>query len=359
MPMMARTKRLLFSSIVLVLLASVVAGLFLVRRHAAPEATRLLPECDGVVYQNLRNVHRLTSSSNTPAPKHDPEYEDFIRQTGFDFERDLEEAALAVHLGKPAGGRTEENHYSQVLVGHFDHQRVQTYLRKISQSVDSYEGVEIFNVPVEDRTARVAILSIDTAAISNVHDPGIIRGMIDRSRHLALPVRGPSLLAQYYRDVPFASLVWVIARIPPAPADARAASPYPLPGGFEALLPYGSMVIASLRYVGAVHAKVEFLLAGEAQARQFTSQASAFLEMFKSIESSLHPSGNDPDVKAVFNSIKVQQEKDHAILSASIPTGFLQKFFAEPMFTLDQPKESPESKVPAIKRKRNHPAKNR
>jgi hypothetical protein len=109
MPMMARTKRLLFSSIVLVLLASVVAGLFLVRRHAAPEATRLLPECDGVVYLNLRNVHRLTSSSNTPAPKHDPEYEDFIRQTGFDFERDLEEAALAVHLGKPAGGRTEED----------------------------------------------------------------------------------------------------------------------------------------------------------------------------------------------------------------------------------------------------------
>jgi hypothetical protein len=104
-----------------------------------------------------------------------------------------------------------------------------------------------------------------------------------------------------------------------------------------------------------VHAKVEFLLAGEPQARQFTSQASAFLEMFKSIESSLHPSGSDPDVKAVFDSIKVQQEKDHAILSASIPTGFLKKFFSEPMFTLDQQKESPASKAPATKRKRNHP----
>jgi len=353
--MMARTKRLLFSSIVLVLLAAAVAALLLVRRHAAPEAARLLPECDGVVYLNLRNIHRLTSFSNAPAPKHDPEYEDFIRQTGFDFERDLDEAALAIHLGKPVNGRTGENHYSQVLVGHFDHQRVQAYLRKISQSVDGYEGNEIFNVPVEDRTVRVAILSIDTVAVSNVHDPGIIRGMIDRSRHLALPVRGPSLLAGYYRDVPFASLAWAIARIPPAPADPRAASPYPLPGGFEVLLPYGSMVIASVRYVGAVHAKVEFLLAGEPQARQFTSQASAFLEMFKSIESSLHPSGNDPDVKAVFDSIKVQQEKDHAILSASIPTGFLKKFFSEPMFTLDQQKESPASKAPATKRKRNHP----
>jgi hypothetical protein len=359
MPMMARTKRLLFSSIVLVLLAAAVAALWLVRRHAAPEAARLLPECDGVVYLNLRNIHRLTPFSNAPAAKHDPEYEDFIRETGFDFERDLEEAAFAIHLGSPVNGRIGENHYSEVLRGRFDHQRVQAYLRKISRSVDSYEGIEIFNVPVEDRTVRVAILNIDTAAVSNVHDPSVIRGMIDRSRHLALPVRGPSLLAQYYRDVPFASLVWAIARIPPAPADASSASPYPLPGGFEVLLPQGSMMIASVRYMGAVRAKVEFLLAGEEQARQFTSQAGAFLEIFKSIESSLQASGNDPDVKAVFDSIKVQQEKDHAILSASIPTGFLRKFFSEPMFVLDQQKESPESKAPASKRKHHSKAKNR
>jgi hypothetical protein len=355
--MMARTKRLLFSSIVLVLLAAAVTGLLLVRRHAAPEPARLLPECDGLVYLNVRDIRRVTSFGNATTPKHEPEYEDFIRQTGFDFEHDLEEAAFAIHLGKPANGRAGENHYSQVLVGHFDHQRVQAYLRKISQSTDSYQGIEIFNVPVEDRTVRVAILNIDTAAISNVNDPDVIRGMIDHSRHLALPLRGPSLLARYYHDVPIASLGWVIARIPPAPADARVGSPYPLPGGFEVLLPYGSMMIASVRYVGAVRAKVEFLLAGEAQAQQFTSQANAFLEMFKSVESSLHPSGNDPDVKAVFDSIKVQQQKDHAVLNASIPTGFLKKFFAEPMFSLDQPKESPAPKA-AIKPKRKH-SKNR
>jgi hypothetical protein len=124
-------------------------------------------------------------------------------------------------------------------------------------------------------------------------------------------------------------------------------------------MPYGSMMIASVRYMGAVHAKVEFLLAGEEQARQFTSQASAFLEMFKSIESAMHASGNDADVKAVFDSITIQQEKDHAILSASIPTGFLKKFFSEPMFALDQPKGSHESDAPASKRKRNSRGKNR
>jgi len=356
--MMARTKRLLFSGIVLALLVAAGAALLLIRRHAAPEVARLLPECDGVVYLNLRSVRRLTLFSSAPPAKRDPEYEDFIRQTGFDFERDLDEAAFAIHLGSAAKGRAAENHYSQVLRGRFDHQRVQAYLRKLSQSVDSYEGVEIFNVPVEDRTVQVAILNMDTAAITNVRDTSVIRGMIDRSRHLALPVRGPSVLTEYYRDVPLASLVWAIAKIPPAPASGGAASLYPLPGGFDVLMPYGSTMIASVRFVGAVHAKAEFLMASEQQAQQFTGQASAYLEMFKAIESSLHASGSDPDVKAVFDSIKVQQEKDHAILTASIPKGFLRKFFSEPILALDQQKEPHESKTPAGKHKRHSKAKN-
>ena len=357
--MMARTKRLLFTTIVLVLLAAAIAALLLVRRHAAPEAARLLPESDGVVYLNLRNVHRLTTFSKAPAAKHDPEYAEFIRETGFDFERDLDEAAIAIHLGSPVNDRTGENRYSQVLMGHFDHQRVKAYLRKLGNPVESYEGVDIFSVPVEDRTVRVAILNIDTVAISNVRDPSIIRGIIDRSRHLALPVRGPSLLTQYYRDVPLASLVWAIARIPSAPADARASSPFPLPGGFDVLMPYDSTVIASVRYVGAVRAKIEFLLPGEEQARQFATQAGTFLEMFKSVESSMHAGGSDPDVKAVFDSLKIQQEKEHAILSASIPTGFLKKFFSEPIFALDQQKQPSESKAPASSHRRNSRAKNR
>jgi hypothetical protein len=359
MPMMARTKRLLFTSVVLVLLAAAVAALLLVRRHAAPEAARLLPECDGVVYLNLRNVHRLTTFSKAPAAKHDPEYDEFIRETGFDFERDLDEAAIAIHLGSPVNGRTGENRYSQVLRGHFDHPRVQAYLRKISKSVESYEGVDIFNVPVEDRTVRVAILNIDTVAVSNVHDPNVIQGIIDRSRHLALPVRGSSLLTRYYRDVPLASLVWAIARIPAAPADARASSPFPLPGGFDVLMPYDSTVIASVRYVGSLRARIDFLLSGEEQARQFATQAGTFLEMFKSVESSLHAGGSDPDVKAVFDSLKIQQEKEHATLSASIPTGFLRKFFSEPMFALDQPKEPSESRAPVTRHRHNSKAKNR
>ena len=37
-----------------------------------------------------------------------------------------------------------------------------------------------------------------------------------------------------------------------------------------------------------------------------------FFELFKSIEGSVQPGGNDKDVKAVFDSIKVEQSRPRA-----------------------------------------------
>jgi hypothetical protein len=355
---MVRSKRVLLSLVAVAALAAAIVFLVLVRRNAAPEAARLLPECDAVVYLDFHNIHRLTSFSQAPAPKREPEYEEFIRETGFDFERDLRQAAMAVHLSKATTGRAAENRYSEVLVGQFNHQRVQDYLKKISQSVETYQGTQVFTIPVEQRQVRVAILGVDHAAISNVDDPEVIHGMIDRAKHLALPVRGPSLLPLYYPQVPLASLAWVIARIPPA-ADSRRTGAYVVPGGFDVFLPRDSTVIASIRYLGAVHAKAEFLLGDEQRAQQFTSQANAFLELFKSIEANIPHSGSDPDVKAVFDSLKVEQQKDRAVLRASISTSFLKKFFSEPILALDQQALQSEARAPASKGKHSRRSKGR
>jgi len=350
---MVRSKRVLLSLVAVAAVAAAAVLLVLARRNAAPEAARLLPECDGVVYLDLRNIHRLTLFSRAPGPKRDPEYEDFIRTTGFDFERDLREAAMAVHLPKPGAAGPAENRYTEILVGQFDRQKIEAYLKKISRSMEVYQGTEIYAIPVEQRQVRVAILAFDRVAISNTDDPEVIHGVIDRAKHLALPVRGPSLLPQYYRHVPLASLAWMIAAIPPASASPRPGSSYPIPGGFDALLPANSTIIASIRYLGAVHAKAEFLLGSEQRAQQFAGQAGAFLELFKSIEVSIPHSGNDPDVKTVFDSLKVEQEKEHVVLSASIPTGFLKKFFSEPILSLDsQQAASSGEKAPAPKKKR-------
>src|SRR6266699_4517561 len=80
----------------LIFVATVAAVVFL-RKHAPPEPARLLPSADGFVYVNLRWIRRANIGGQLPAVSHDPEYQQFIEATGFQFERDLEEAAFAIH----------------------------------------------------------------------------------------------------------------------------------------------------------------------------------------------------------------------------------------------------------------------
>src|SRR5947209_10735915 len=83
-------------------IAAVIAGYFWWWMQRPPEAARLLPQSDAVVYLNLQPVRLAAGFSSLPQVKHDPDYEAFVQATGFEFERDLDEAAIAVHLGASA-----------------------------------------------------------------------------------------------------------------------------------------------------------------------------------------------------------------------------------------------------------------
>src|SRR2546423_11033844 len=89
---------------VLLVAAAVAAAVFL-RKHAPPEPARLLPGADGFLYVNLQWMRRANVTGDLPKVPHDPEYENFIQQTGFQFERDLDEAAFAIHY--PSTGRAK------------------------------------------------------------------------------------------------------------------------------------------------------------------------------------------------------------------------------------------------------------
>lgn len=345
-------KTLLYSGIALAIIAAAIVSLVILRKASAPQAVRLLPEADAVVYVDIKSVRRLTSFELQPKPPHDPAYEQFIRETGFEFERDLDEAAFAVH----SGGSGHENRYSEVFVGHYDAARVSAYLKKASSNVEHYEDTDIYNVPVENRTVRVALLGIDSAAISNSEDASIIRGMIDRHKKIGNPFGGPSLVAHYYKHVPLTSLVWGIVQIPSAPKDTGTARSMTLPGGIDIFVPSASTMVASIRFLTDIHAKAEFFTSSEADSKHFVDQAGAFLALFQSLQSSAQLSGRDPDVKAVFESIKVEQKGTRAILSADIPLGFLKKLFSESPTELapqmsqpEQPPSKAEEKSPAKK----------
>jgi hypothetical protein len=297
------------------------------RKHAPPEAARLLPGADGFVYLDLSWMRLADIGHHLPAVPHDPEYEQFIQATGFQFERDLREAALAVHYASPQTGG--ETRYSEIFIGKIDGEKLRTYLKGLANKVDSDRPVEIYNIPLQGRTLRVAILGVDTVAASNHPDAGVIRGMIDRSRKLASPFGGPALLRQFYKQVPIASLAWGIFRMrsPAAPA-ATEAGPTFSPDLLFALSGPATLV-ASVRYLRAVHFRAEAFTGDERAAEQLTARTSTFLSVFHAAEVAVAGETPDPDIKKALDSLQVEQKSDRAVLTATLPTELLRKMVAE------------------------------
>jgi hypothetical protein len=349
-----RIRRRLPIVLAVLLVAAAVALAVVLRKHAPPEPARLLPGADGYMYTNLQWMRRANITGELPAVPHDPDYEQFIQATGFQFERDLDEAALAIHYpANPPGTRpdsAQQPRFSEVFVGKIDGERLRAYLRQISSSVENYQTRDIYNIPLEGRTVRVAILGVDTVAASNLDDPLVIHGIVDRSRKLASPFGGPALLRQYYKEVPFASLGWAIFKIQPAEGLSAAGRT-----GWSFLFSKPATVVASVRYIRAVHFKAQAFTGSEEEANQLVDRIDTYLSVFRTAESTVSTPGPDPDIKAFFDSLKIQQQKNHAVLTATVPLGLIRKALAEAPVAVTPEAEPPS--LPADKsktRKKTH-----
>ncbi|HTW58945.1 MAG TPA: hypothetical protein VMD99_12515 [Terriglobales bacterium] len=329
-----RIRRTFPIALAVVIVAAAVTLAVQLRKSAPPEPARLLPGADAFFYVNLGWVRKASDGKSLLPVSHDPEYQRFIQQTGFDFERDLDAAAFAVHYpqdwpGGGTGGSAPEPRFSEVFVGRFDRAKCVAYLRQTAKSVENYNSVEIFTIPLEGRTFRVAILSVDTVAASNHDDPEVIHGIVDRSRRLASPFGGPALLRRYYKRVQLASPIWIVARVAPSAPQFQ---------GWSALFPKPADLVASASYnplhlplrTGALHVRAEAWADSDADARSIAEKANTFLTMFRSAEVSVGSPGSDADVKAFFDSLQVRPEDSRAVLVATLPTTIFHKLLESP-----------------------------
>ena len=304
--------------------AAVIIGILL-GRSGPPQAARLLPGADGFVYLNLRPL-RLAGILKDAAPVAlDPDYAQFVRDTGIQFERDLDEAAFAVHLPSPLNNGQGETRYSEVFVGRFDAAKLAGYLRRLTSNIESYRGLNIYVIPLPGRTVRVVLLGRGVVAASNTEAPYVLQGIIDRHKDLA-PLRGPELLRHFYRHVPLGSLAWAVMRL--APAGAPRNQLYVLPGGFDLFVPPETTVVASLRYLGSVQLQAGAYCANEGDARRLADQLKAFVALVRAVEMGAQ-NAPDADVRAFFESLSVSQEKERTDVTATIPPGFFKKVFSE------------------------------
>jgi len=328
-----RIRRTLPLVVAVVVIAGAVVLAVQLRKHAPPEPARLLPGADGFLYVDYSWVRRANGKPLKPVAR-DPEYEQFIQDTGFDYERDLDSVAFAIHNpedwpGGGTGGKAPEPRFSEVFIGRFDTDRCAAYFKRMAKSVESYNSVSIFTIPIYGRTFRIAALGVDAVAASNHDDPAVIRGIVDRSRRLASPFGGPALLRRYYKRVQLASPVWLVAHLDPASPEF---------GGATGILPHPADLVISASFnplhlpfrAGALHVRAEAWAGSEEDARVIAEKANVFLALFHSAEASVASPGTDADVKALFDSLQVKQEDSRAVLLATVPTEVLRKIAESP-----------------------------
>jgi len=316
---------------VVVIILLLLAFAVYLRKKAPPEAARLLPESDGIVYLNLRPIRTVTHFDRHPV-NHDPEYQRFIDATGIQFERDLDEVAFALHRMPNPSGPNGQVAFSEVFVGHFDGRRLMHYLEGLSTAQESYAGHTIYSIPSEDRTVRVALLGYDMVGVSNTPTSEQIHSMLDRHRSAALPFSGSSLLTDHYEEVPLLSLVWGIGQIGLPFGDSGSLSIF----GLRLPINFDSTFIASVRWTGSLRLRVEELAPTEEAAAQSANSVKMLLNFVRSAQS-VAPGVTGEEFKPLLDSIQIEQHKDRAVLHATLPPQLLERLVTPPAKLQESP----------------------
>ena len=299
----------------LIVLAVLVAlGIaFYLRTKSPPEAARLLPESDAIVYIHLKTVRTVTHFDTTPVQR-SGDLQRFIDATGIVPDRDIDDAAFALHRMANPNGPNGPVAYSEVFVGRFDGQRLAKYLASIATAHETYAGRDIYSIPIEGRTLRVTQLGYDTIGASNTPTAEQIHSMLDRSRASALGTPGSSLLAARYSEVPLLSQAWGIGHI---------GLPFAKDGyisilGLQLPLPEDTDLVASLRYSGSVHLRIEEIASDPDAAQHTVETLTTLLNIVRGLGSAEPPRNPaDSAMRNVLASITLEQHKDRALLNAS------------------------------------------
>jgi hypothetical protein len=101
-----------------------------------------------------------------PKPQADANYAQFVKETGFDFERDLERIAIAIEK------RGQDSTLFAILDGNFDRQKISAYALK-DGAITRSGGREIFSVPVSGNTRKISFAFLRNGRIALTNDSNL------------------------------------------------------------------------------------------------------------------------------------------------------------------------------------------
>ena len=325
-----RTKATILIVLLVLLLVALAAYL---RGKAPPEAARLLPESDCILYFDLRPLRAYTHFERSQAPR-DPQYQAFINATGFAFERDLDEVAFALHRQSNPFGPNGAVAYSEVFLGHIDARRLGAYLASIAAHTEPYAGHTIYEIPSQGRIVRVALLGYDMVAASNTPTAEQIHSMLDRYRTSALPFSGSSLLTDHYAEVPLLSVAWGIGRINvPLKSDGIRIM------GFHFPIALNTTFIGSVHWAGALRLRIEEIAPTALAATLSSDALNTMVAIGRAAENNLPTAMTNADLRDLLNSTNIERKDDRTVVTATLPVALLQKLMSSPnsLRSLPQP----------------------
>ncbi|MGA2170338.1 MAG: hypothetical protein ABSG62_19235 [Terracidiphilus sp.] len=314
-----RTRRTLWILAAVLLLVAVAVFL---RSKAPPEAARLLPESDGILYINLKPVRGFLHKDLKP-PRRVPEYQQFVDATGVDWEQDLDQVAIALHRMPDPNGPNGPVAYSMVLVGKLTGKRLNAWLDAHAASRESYAGHTVYSIPSEGRTVRVAQIGYDMVAVSNTPTPEQIHSMLDRHRTAALPFAGSTLLAQHYHDVPLLSLAWGVGQIGLPFSESGAIHIFGLALPLEADSTIVASATPALSLGGALNLKIEEIAPTDDVATSQAASLATLVTLARGFTEPLAANTANNALKQLLKTAEVTQKRNRVVVTATLSPALL------------------------------------
>ena len=129
------------------------------------------PEANAVVFIDFSELRQAPFFAQlyawAPKPQADADYAQFVKDSGFDYERDLDRVAIA------AEKRGQDSVLFVILDGKFDRRKISAYALKDGSALKT-GAREIFSVPVSGTTKKISFtfLKDDRIALTNDLDLG-------------------------------------------------------------------------------------------------------------------------------------------------------------------------------------------
>jgi hypothetical protein len=305
---MHRSRRILLIVGLLLLFMAIAAAVTynVIRRPA--RSVYLLPDGNAMAYVTFTPLHYI--NVDTKRFDSDPKYQEFIAQTGFHFEHDLDNISFSARTGSEWNGDV-----SAIFTGTFDQERLARYIQNQPEvQPESYGGKTVFSMRQQNETLRLCILDGKTVAFTAGPSPESMHSIIDKFRGSG---ETPSLLRDYYSDVPFGSVAWGIVRMPDAPAGQQA------PGGFDLSFLKNSVIIMSARYTGSVRFRAELISDNQTDATNIFQAVNGLVAFGRAaVRGAQNP---DKDLATLIDGIQLQQNGNRVVLNVVVPQETIQK----------------------------------